>query len=63
MDPHAELARSVYAGNKAATEQFVRVLSRKLGARQVTINAIAPGATDTEMTPEEVRTLAPSQTA
>ena len=54
---------AVYAGSKAATEQFVRVLSRELGARQITVNAVAPGATDTEMMPDAVRESAPGMTA
>ena len=55
--------QAAYAGSKAATEQFVRVLSRELGPRQITVNAVAPGATDTEMMPAAVRDIAPSTTA
>lgn len=54
---------AAYAGSKAAVEQFVRVLSRELGARQVTVNAVAPGATETGMMPDEVRSNAPGITA
>ncbi len=37
----------VYAATKAAVEQLTRVLSQELGARQITVNAVAPGPTDT----------------
>ena len=40
---------SIYAGAKSAIEQFTRSLSRELGARQITVNAVVPGLTDTDM--------------
>lgn len=40
---------SVYAGSKAAVEQFTRVAAKELGARGITVNAVSPGATDTEL--------------
>lgn len=40
---------SLYLGSKAAVEQFVRTFSRELGARNVTVNALSPGFTDTDM--------------
>ena len=54
---------AAYAGSKAAVEQFVRVLSRELGGRRVTVNAVAPGATETAMMPDNVRGMAPTLTA
>jgi 3-oxoacyl-[acyl-carrier protein] reductase len=43
--PYAGTA--VYAGAKAAAETYVRVLAIELGARGITVNAVAPGLTDT----------------
>lgn len=39
----------LYAASKGAVEQIVRVLSRDLGTRGITVNAIAPGAVDTPL--------------
>jgi 3-oxoacyl-[acyl-carrier protein] reductase len=46
---------SLYLGSKAAVEQFVRTLSRELGARNVTVNVLSPGFTDTDMLPDQYR--------
>ena len=44
-------ARSAaYAGSKAAIEQFTRSLSKEAGARGITVNAVLPGVTQTDMT-------------
>ncbi|SFE04527.1 SDR family NAD(P)-dependent oxidoreductase [Blastococcus tunisiensis] len=41
---------SVYAAAKAGLEGFTRSLSRDLGPRGVTVNAVAPGFLETDMT-------------
>lgn len=40
---------SLYLGSKGALEQFVRVFSRELGRRAITVNAVLPGFTRTDM--------------
>lgn len=40
---------AAYAGSKAAIEAFTRVAAKELGARGITVNAVQPGTTDTEM--------------
>ena len=49
-----------YAASKAAVEQFVRILAKELGKRNVTVNAIAPGPTDTAMVSQLSRDTAPA---
>ncbi|MFM7736579.1 MAG: 3-oxoacyl-ACP reductase family protein, partial [Alphaproteobacteria bacterium] len=47
-----------YAATKAGVEGFTRSLARELASRSITVNAVAPGFIDTEMTaalPEAVR--------
>ncbi len=50
--------QSNYAAAKAGLEGFTRSLARELGSRSITVNAVAPGFIDTDMTrglPEEHR--------
>ncbi len=42
-------AIALYAASKAGLEQFVKVAAREYGARGITVNAVSPGATATEM--------------
>jgi 3-oxoacyl-[acyl-carrier protein] reductase len=41
-----------YAATKAGAEGFSRALAREIGARSVTVNCIAPGFIETDMTSE-----------
>ena len=49
--------QSNYAATKAGAEGFSRALARELGSRSVTVNCVAPGFIDTDMT----RNLSPNQ--
>jgi tetrahydroxynaphthalene reductase len=40
---------SLYSGSKGAIDSFVRVLSKDAGDKQITVNAVAPGGTVTDM--------------
>jgi len=40
----------VYSASKAAVNTLTQGFAKELGKRQITVNAIAPGATETEMT-------------
>lgn len=42
--------QSNYAATKAGAEGFSRALARELGSRSVTVNCVAPGFIDTDMT-------------
>ena len=42
--------RSIYAASKAALEALTIALAAELGPRGITVNAVSPGSTDTDMT-------------
>jgi 3-oxoacyl-[acyl-carrier protein] reductase len=46
------IGQSNYAATKAGAEGFSRALARELGSRSVTVNCVAPGFIDTDMTRE-----------
>lgn len=39
----------IYCGSKAALEQFTRILARELAPRNITVNTVSPGFTETDM--------------
>lgn len=47
--------QSLYLGSKGAVEQFVRCLSWELGGRGITVNAISPGPTETDLMQDRYR--------
>jgi len=51
---------SVYAGSKGAIESFVRCMALDCGRKKITVNAVAPGATVTDMFHETVRLYVPN---
>ena len=52
---------SLYLGSKGAIEQFVGSLSRELGPRNVTVNVLSPGFTETDMLLEQYRAYGAAQ--
>ncbi|ETI19895.1 hypothetical protein G647_08910 [Cladophialophora carrionii CBS 160.54] len=42
-------AHSLYSGSKGAVDSFVRIFSKDCGPRKITVNAVAPGGTVTDM--------------
>ncbi|MFA7553592.1 MAG: 3-oxoacyl-ACP reductase FabG [Spongiibacteraceae bacterium] len=44
------MGQSNYAASKAGVEGFSRSLARELGSRNITVNCVAPGFIDTDMT-------------
>lgn len=49
---------SLYNGAKGALEGFVRVLAPELAPRNITVNAILPGFTDTDLATDDDRAVA-----
>lgn len=49
--PSAGLA--AYSASKAAVLGLTRALARDLGPREITVNAVSPGSTDTDMNPAD----------
>lgn len=57
--PHEKLPGStVYTATKAAVNQFARLLAVELGPRKITVNAVSPGFTETDMLPDALREVA-----
>lgn len=48
----------LYTSTKGAVEQLTRMLAKELGARNITVNAVAPGAVETDMLRYVARDLA-----
>lgn len=42
-------AHAPYAASKGAIEQLIKVAATELGARGISVNAVCPGATDTDL--------------
>ncbi|KAK3370062.1 putative versicolorin reductase [Podospora didyma] len=42
-------SHSLYSGSKGAIDSFVRVFSKDAGRKKITVNAVAPGGTVTDM--------------
>jgi 3-oxoacyl-[acyl-carrier protein] reductase len=55
--------QSLYLGSKGAAEQFVRALAWELGPRNITVNAVSPGPTNTDMMQDRYRDKAASMSA
>ncbi|GAA0613044.1 SDR family oxidoreductase [Kribbella sandramycini] len=58
---------ALYAGSKAALEQFMKIAAREYGARAITFNSVSPGATSTDMfhdhNPPEIQGMLVAATA
>jgi 3-oxoacyl-[acyl-carrier protein] reductase len=48
VSTNATPGTAVYSATKAALDSLTRVLSRELGPRQIRVNSLSPGPTDTE---------------
>ncbi len=50
----------LYLGSKGALEQFVRTAAQEVGERNITVNAVLPGYTRTDLLPERDQKVAAS---
>ncbi|MGE3746722.1 MAG: SDR family NAD(P)-dependent oxidoreductase [Sphingomonadaceae bacterium] len=46
---HAAYGRSIYAASKGAMESYTRSIAQEVGERGITVNAVAPGTTITDL--------------
>jgi 3-oxoacyl-[acyl-carrier protein] reductase len=49
---------ALYLASKGTIEQLVRTVAQELGPRNITVNAILPGYTNTDLLPERDRFVA-----
>jgi 3-oxoacyl-[acyl-carrier protein] reductase len=49
---------SVYLGSKGTIDQLVRTMAQEIGHRNITVNAVLPGYTNTDLLPERDRNVA-----
>ena len=49
---------ALYLGSKGTINQFVRTMAQELGQRTITINAVLPGYTNTDLLPDRDRRVA-----
>lgn len=51
---------SCYFGSKGAVEQFCRVLAKEVAQRNITVNVVSPGFTETKMMSDIFETMGPN---
>ncbi|MBZ5962899.1 SDR family oxidoreductase [Leuconostoc gasicomitatum] len=49
---------SLYLGSKGAVEQFARGISQEVGDKDITVNIVSPGFTNTELLTDDFRSVA-----
>lgn len=47
------VGQGLYSASKAAVEALTRVMAQELGARNIRVNAVAPGPTETDLLPDD----------